>query len=133
MSAVEFYRERVRCGRTWHGLCNIDDTVSRHLEDARPYYELGSRPVDEIDRLKSNIAGRRFYRQCSSGPPTARRVGSLIQCIEETYAQIWKRLHQPFVLPTTSKDWRRGFVFPILNSVARYPVVFTRNTDLYSG
>ena len=47
MSAVEFYRERVRCGRTWHGLCNIDDTVSRHLEDARPYYELGSRPVDE--------------------------------------------------------------------------------------
>ena len=37
MSAVEFYRERVRCERAWHGLCNIDDTVSRHLEDARPY------------------------------------------------------------------------------------------------
>jgi len=48
MGAVEFYRERVRRRRTWHWLCNVDDAASRHLEDARPHYELGSRPLDEI-------------------------------------------------------------------------------------
>ena len=49
MGGVESYRERVRCRRTWHWLCNLDDAASRHVEDPRPYYELGSRPVDEID------------------------------------------------------------------------------------
>ena len=49
MGGVESYRELVRCRRTWHWLCNLDDAASRHVEDPRPYYELGSRPVDEID------------------------------------------------------------------------------------
>ena len=49
MGAVEAYREVVRRRRTWHWLCNLDDAASRHVEDPRPYYELGSRPVDEID------------------------------------------------------------------------------------
>ena len=49
MGGVEAYRERVRRRRTWHWLCNLDDPASRHLEDPRPYYELGSCPLDEVD------------------------------------------------------------------------------------
>ena len=46
--AVECYRERVRRIRTWHWLCDLDDPDVKRLEDARPYHELGCRPLDEM-------------------------------------------------------------------------------------